>query len=118
MGQIGVNVKDFARAVEFYRDKLELPLLFSTGNLAFFYCNGVLLLLSLPENEDFNHPSSVIYFTVENINQSFEELLNKEVSFIDEPHLIAKMDNNETWMAFFKDTEGNTHALMSEVIYD
>ncbi len=37
------------------------------------------------------------------------------VTFIDEPHLIAKMGQTETWMAFFKDGEGNTHAIMSEV---
>jgi methylmalonyl-CoA/ethylmalonyl-CoA epimerase len=41
-------------------------------------------------------------------------LLRKEVTFIDEPHLIAKMGQTETWMAFFKDSEDNTHALMSE----
>jgi methylmalonyl-CoA/ethylmalonyl-CoA epimerase len=28
---------------------------------------------------------------------------------------VAKMGQTETWMVFFKDTEDNTHALMSEV---
>jgi len=32
-----------------------------------------------------------------------------------EPHLVAKMPDHELWMAFFKDTEGNFFALMSEV---
>jgi hypothetical protein len=35
--------------------------------------------------------------------------------FIDEPHIVAKMGQIETWMAFFKDGEDNTHAIMSEV---
>ncbi|HWL22222.1 MAG TPA: VOC family protein, partial [Ureibacillus sp.] len=28
---------------------------------------------------------------------------------------VAKVGQIETWMAFFKDTEENIHALMSEV---
>jgi methylmalonyl-CoA/ethylmalonyl-CoA epimerase len=114
IGQIAVPVKDFNRAVSFYEESLELPLLFNTGNLAFFDCDGVRLLLSLPETEQFANASSVLYFNVDDINESFEKLKVKGVSFIDEPHLVAKMDSTETWMAFFNDTEGNTHALMSE----
>ncbi|WP_053368525.1 VOC family protein [Bacillus sp. FJAT-27245] len=114
VGQIGVPIKDMERAVEFYKDKLGLTLLFTAGNLAFFDCGGLRLFLSPPENDEFAHSSSVVYFTVENINESYEGLRSKGVEFIDEPHLIAKMGQTETWMAFFKDTEGNTHALMSE----
>jgi methylmalonyl-CoA/ethylmalonyl-CoA epimerase len=29
--------------------------------------------------------------------------------------MIARMPDHELWMTFFKDTEGNTLALMSEV---
>ncbi|MEH7273557.1 VOC family protein [Neobacillus vireti] len=115
IGQIGVPVKDLERAIQFYKEKLGLPLLFTAGNLAFFESNGTRLLLSLPENEEFAKASSILYFQVEDIYASYEELSSKEVTFIDEPHLIAKMGQTETWMAFFKDDEGNTHALMSEI---
>lgn len=115
LGQIAVPVKDFDRGVHFYKEILNLPLLFSTGNLAFFDCNGVRLLLSINENDQFPDRSSVLYFQVADIKQSYEELLEKGVTFIDEPHLIAKIGNTETWMSFFNDTEGNIHALMSEV---
>jgi methylmalonyl-CoA/ethylmalonyl-CoA epimerase len=115
IGQIAVPVKDFDRGVQFYKEILNLPLLFNTGNLAFFDCNGVRLLLSINENEQFPDRSSVLYFQVEDIKQSYEELLEKGVTFIDEPHFIAKIGNTETWMSFFNDTEGNIHALMSEV---
>nr|WP_255473000.1 VOC family protein [Planomicrobium sp. CPCC 101079] len=115
IGQIGVPVKDFERAIRFYQGVLQLPLLFSTGTLAFFDCNGIRLLLSLPEKEEFAHASSILYFQVANIQEAYAEFTDKNVSFIDEPHLIAKMGETETWMAFFKDTEDNTHALMSEV---
>jgi methylmalonyl-CoA/ethylmalonyl-CoA epimerase len=39
----------------------------------------------------------------------------KGVEFLDEPHLIAKLPDHELWMAFCRDSEGNTLALMSEV---
>lgn len=114
VGQIAVPVKNLDQAVKFYKEKLGLPHLFSSNGLAFFDCNGLRLLLSVPEKEEFAQSSSIIYFQVENIHAAYEELLHKEVSFIDEPHLIAKMGQTETWMAFFKDSEDNTHALMSE----
>lgn len=113
VGQIAVPVTDLDRAVSFYKEKLGLPLLFTSNGLAFFNCNGIRLLLSVPETEEFSS-SSVIYFQVENIREAYEDLLRKQVLFIDEPHLIAKMGLTETWMAFFKDSENNTHALMSE----
>ncbi|MCP3739644.1 VOC family protein [Rossellomorea sp. BNER] len=115
VGQIGVPVKDLNKAIPFYKEVLGLPLLFNTDNMAFFECNGLRLLLSLPEKEEFSHSSSVLYFQIENIKEKYEELVEKGVTFIDEPHLVAKMGQTETWMTFFKDTEGNTHALMSEV---
>lgn len=115
IGQIAVPVKDFDRGVQFYKDILGLPLLFNTGSLAFFDCNGVRLLLSINENDQFPDRSSVLYFQVEDIKQSFEDMIKKGVTFIDEPHLIAKIGNTETWMTFFNDTEGNIHALMSEI---
>ena len=115
IGQIAVPIKNVERAIEFYKEVLELPLLFITENMAFFDCNGQRLLLSLPEKDEFANSSSVIYFQVEDIKKSVEKLIEKGVSFIDQPHVVAKMGNTETWMTFFKDTEGNTHALMCEV---
>lgn len=115
VGQIGIPVKDINRAVDFYQEKLGLQLLFNTGRLAFLDCDGLRIMLTLPEADEFDHPSSVIYFTVENIQDSFADLKQKDVTFIDEPHVVGKMGQTEIWMAFFKDTEGNTHAIMSEV---
>ncbi|MEC5424061.1 VOC family protein [Virgibacillus sp. C22-A2] len=115
IGQIGVPVKDVERAIHFYRDLLGLKLLFNTDNMAFFQCNDIRLLLSLPEKEEFAKTSSVIYFQVDNIEESYDDLNQKGVPFTGEPHRIAKIKETETWMAFFKDSEDNTLALMSEV---
>jgi len=53
IGQIGIPVKNLDRAIPFYQEQLGLPLLFNNDTMAFFDCNGVRLLLSIPENEQF-----------------------------------------------------------------
>ncbi|MEX3746610.1 MULTISPECIES: VOC family protein [Lysinibacillus] len=115
VGQVGIPVKKLDKAIHFYQEILGLSLLFNTDSMAFFDCNGLRLLLSLPEKDEFTYASSVIYFQVENISKTYEDLVRKEVTFIDEPHVVAKMGQTETWMVFFKDSEDNTHALMSEI---
>jgi predicted enzyme related to lactoylglutathione lyase len=115
IGQIAVNVKDVTRAVAFYKDVIGLPLLFESNGLAFFQCGETRLLLSLPEKEEFNHPSSVLYFKADKLSSTVMSMQEAGAEFIDEPHMVGKMGDIEIWMAFFKDGEGNTHAVMSEV---
>jgi len=116
IGQIAVNVHDVDRATAFYRDTLELKLLFKAPpGLAFFDCGGVRLMLSRPEKPEFDHPGSILYFAVPDIQAAHARMKDKGVHFEDEPHLIAKMSDHDLWMAFFRDTEGNLMGLMSEV---
>lgn len=115
LGQISVNVHEQDRAVAFYRDILGLPLLFSTGHLSFFNCGGVRLMLTPPEKPEFDHPGSILYFVVPDIEGAYRQLTAKDVKFEDKPHLIAKLPDHDLWMTFFRDSEGNLLALMSEV---
>ena len=114
IGQIAINVQDLQRAVAFYRDKLGLSLLYEFPGLAFFDCGGVRLMLSLPETAEYDHPGSVLYFRVDDIEQAYAQLKERGVTFRDQPHLIARMPDHELWMTFFNDSEGNTLALMAE----
>jgi methylmalonyl-CoA/ethylmalonyl-CoA epimerase len=116
LGQIAVVVQDLDRAVAFYRDTLGLRFLFQAPpKLAFFDCGGVRLMLDVPEEEEFKHPASILYHKVDDIQGTWAALRGRGVDFRDEPHLVARMPDHELWMAFFRDTEGNTLALMSEV---
>ena len=115
IGQVSVNVHDVGRAVAFYKDVLGMKLLFEVPGMAFFDCGGVRLMLSLPESPRFDHPGSVLYYKVEDIRAVHRALAGRGVVFEGEPHLIARMPDHELWMGFFKDTEDNTLALMSEV---
>lgn len=115
IGQIAVPVHDLDRAVAFYRDTLGLPFLFRPSpTLAFFDCGGVRLMIDIPDPE-FDHPASIIYYRVADIEAACSTLKARNVRFDSEPHLIARMPDHELWMAFFRDPEDNVLALMSEV---
>jgi predicted enzyme related to lactoylglutathione lyase len=112
--QISMTVHDLDRATRFYRDLLGLPFLFAAPpRLAFFDCSGVRLMLSTPEPQ-FDHPGSVLYFAVDDIREVYASLRARGVEFGGEPHKIATLADREVWLAEFRDTEGNTLALMSE----
>ena len=116
IGQIAINAHDVERAAGFYQDAMGLKLLFKAGpGLAFFDCGGVRLMLTRPEKPEFDHPSSILYFSVPDIRAAHAAMKEKGVKFEDEPHLIAKMPDHELWMTFFRDSEGNLLGLMSEV---
>lgn len=115
IGQIAINVHDVPRAVSFYRDALGLPLLFEVPpKMAFFACGPVRLMLSTPETADVDHPGSILYYVVDDIEASHTAMSGRGVPFVDAPHLIARMPDHELWMSFFKDPDGNLGALMCE----
>ena len=115
IGQISMIARDLERAITFYRDALGLPFLFKAPpQLAFFDCAGVRLLVDVPQDKEFDHPGSILYFAVDDIRAMHQLLVSRGVTFRDEPHVIARLPDREVWMAFFDDTEGNTLALMSE----
>ncbi len=115
LGQIAVTARDLDRATAFYRDILGLRFLFRAPNLAFFDCDGVRLMLGVPKQAAFDHPSSILYFSVGDLESAYAVLAARGVTFTDRPHLVATMPDHELWMAFFTDSEGNMLALMSEV---
>ena len=115
IGQIAINVNDTNRAVEFYRDTLGLAHLFTAGQLAFFDCGGIRLMLSPPDKPEFDHPSSIVYFKVDDIQSAHQQLLQKNVKMEDKPHMVARMPDHELWLNAFRDSENNLMCLMSEV---
>ena len=114
--QIAINVQNLRRAIEFYRDKLGIKFLFQAGDkLAFLDCGGVRLMLDIPEDERLQHPSSIVYFNVSDIQAAHKDLAGRGVKFENAPHCIARLPGREVWLNEFNDGEGNVMALMSEV---
>jgi catechol 2,3-dioxygenase-like lactoylglutathione lyase family enzyme len=116
IAQIAINVHDLPRAVAFYRDVLGMHHLFDAGSrLSFFACGGIRLMLSLPEKPEFDHPASVLYYMVADLQLTYEGLAASGVKFEQKPTLVAPMPDHDLWMAFFRDSENNPLALMAEV---
>ena len=115
LGQIHVSVGDIDRAVAFYRDTLGIPFLFQVPGqpMAFFDLDGVRLYLGVPESESFRSRGA-LYFRVDDLDEAVSTLRERGVEFMDEPHLIAEMDDHDLWMAFCRDPDGNNLGLMEE----
>ena len=114
IGQIAVAVHDVDRAEAFYQDTLGLRKLYRFGDLTFFDCAGVRLLLEKAAHPENAVHGGTIYFACADIALAVRELRRRGVVFTSPPHRIAEMDDHDLWMAFFEDPDGNSLALMHE----
>jgi methylmalonyl-CoA/ethylmalonyl-CoA epimerase len=115
IGQIFIRVRQLDRAIAFYRDVLGLPFLFTAPPaMAFFACGGVRLLLGPAEDARFDHPASIIYYAVQDIEATAAALERRGAVFERAPHLVHRAAGMELWIGFLQDSEGNTLAIMEE----
>lgn len=112
LGQIALPVTDVDRAEAFYEKTLGLRRLYRFGDLTFFDCAGVRLLLE--KVRDVEGARGCLYFRCADIALAVAELTTRGVVFDSKPHLIARMEDHDLWMAFFSDPDGHTLALMQE----
>lgn len=113
--QVGLYVSNLERAINFYRNLLEIePIaIFDPPGFAFFDLEGVRLFL------DVNAPKSAVYLEVKDVRGEIETLRSRGVRIVNEPHIvfpdpdgIFDQPGNE-WLAFIEDSEGNMIGLMS-----
>jgi methylmalonyl-CoA/ethylmalonyl-CoA epimerase len=114
LAQVAVTFRDVPRAVAWYRDVLGLPLVFETNGMAFFAMGDVRLMMTTPEQPEHDHPASVLYFRVANIDEAYATLASYGAAFEDTPHLIGKMGNTEIWMCFLRDPEEHLIGITEE----
>jgi len=114
IGQISLPVTDTDRSEAFYGTVLGLRKLYRFGDLAFFDCAGVRLMLEKVRDPGDLVPRGCIYFRCADIALAVAELEKRGLAFTSRPHRIAKMDDHDLWMAFFEDPDGHTLALMQE----
>ena len=112
IGQIALGVSDVDRAEAFYGQALGLRKLFRFGDLCFFDCAGVRLLVE--KSAEPRKSASVLYFRCADIALARRELEGRGVAFADQPHRIAPMEDHDLWMTFFTDPDGHVLALMME----
>jgi methylmalonyl-CoA/ethylmalonyl-CoA epimerase len=116
--QIAQHASDLRRAAEFYAALLgaEARALFDPPGLLFFDLDGVRLLLEA------GAPSSLLYLSVPDVRTSVEELRDRGVEIVAAPQVIFSHTGDELgpagtdeWMAFIRDSEGNTVGLVSQL---
>jgi catechol 2,3-dioxygenase-like lactoylglutathione lyase family enzyme len=116
LAQVSMLCRTASATEAWYRDVLRLPHVFTFGPLVFFDLHGTRLYFrEVPEKEF--RPSSILYFTVEDINAATDLLKGRGVKFQGAPHMIYKDDATgvEEWFSFFEDPDGNTLALLAKV---
>ncbi|WP_251039541.1 VOC family protein [Arthrobacter sp. ISL-72] len=116
--QIAQHASNLRRAAEFYSALLgtEALALFDPPGLLFFDLDGVRLLLEA------GAPSSLLYLSVPDVRTSVQELRGRGVEIVAEPHVIFSHTDGhlgpagtDEWMAFIRDSEGNTVGLVSQL---
>jgi methylmalonyl-CoA/ethylmalonyl-CoA epimerase len=114
IGQIALPVLDTGRAEVFYETVIGLRKLYRFGDLSFFDCAGVRLLLERAKDPPGFRPQGCLYFRCADIALTVAELERRGVTFTHGPHLVAAMEDHDLWMAFFNDPDGHTLAVMQE----
>jgi methylmalonyl-CoA/ethylmalonyl-CoA epimerase len=112
IGQIALPVSNTDRSEAFYADVVGLRKLYRFGDLVFFDCAGVRLMLEKAREPIASQ--QCIYFRCADIALAVQELEQRGVTITHRPHLIARMDDHDLWMAFFADPDGHTLAVMQE----
>ncbi|MCU1566056.1 MAG: methylmalonyl-CoA epimerase [Pseudarthrobacter sp.] len=119
--QIAQHAEDLDRAAEFYSALLGTApsAVFEPPGLLFFDLDGVRLLLER------GAPPSVIYLNVPDVRSRVAELEAAGVEVVGPPHVIFHHDDarlgpagTDEWMAFIRDSEGNTVGLVSHTSDD
>ena len=114
IGQIALPVADTARSEAFYEQVVGLRKLYRFGDLSFFDCAGVRLMLDKSANPDDIFSRGCIDFRCADIALTVDVLRRQGVTITSGPHLIARMDDHDLWMAFFNDPDGHALAVMQE----
>jgi len=113
--QIAQHAQDLERAIRFYRDVVGLRFVasFDPPGLAFFDVDGVRLLLEQAA------PSALVYLAVDDLVASVDRMRVAGAEVVGEPALVHRdaegtfgPAGGEEWMAFIRDSESNTVALV------
>ena len=114
VAQVAVTITNIDASTNFYRDTLGLNHMFTAGNMAFFDCGNLRLLLGLAEDGKQATGGSVLYFRVSDIEAAHNALVANEVQIERPPTATHRTEEYELWLAFFRDPDGNLLALFEE----
>ena len=109
ISNIMLGVRDLARAVAFYRDKLGLTIQFEIPGFAFLNAGGVTLCLSEPLARALAKPTDALagvtelVFAVDDVQDAFDALSRRQIAFTHAPQNVT----GSQWAANFEDPDGH-----------
>ena len=113
--QIALTTRNVARLAAFYRDVVGLKPLFDAGpSLSFLDAGGVRLMISAPSQPELDHPASILYYRVQDIDAAHAAMKSRGAREERAPGLTARMPDHELWTSFLRDPDGNLFSLMCE----
>ena len=116
IGQIAITVSSIEKTLPFYQDVLGLDFLFSAGpDLAFLQSGETRIMLSTPQGGGAEiGKNSVLYFTVEGIEDAYKAMVERGGEGERGPQMAADMGDTQLWLAFLRDPDRNLIGLMEE----
>jgi methylmalonyl-CoA/ethylmalonyl-CoA epimerase len=117
IGQIAITVTDLEKSRDFYWNRLGMKFLFDAGNMAFFECGAIRFMIGTAPHA-VQPGATIIYFRVDDIHLAHAALVAKGIEFTQKPHLVARMQEHDLWMAFLADPDQNPIGLMCELKRD
>jgi methylmalonyl-CoA/ethylmalonyl-CoA epimerase len=114
IGQIALPVRDVDRSEAFYEQALGLRKLFRFGDLSFFDCAGVRLLIDKAHDPADFKPQGLHLFPLRRHRAGGDRAraARRRLHLRSAPD--RQDDDHDLWMAFFTDPDGHTLALMQE----
>ncbi len=105
IGMVMLGVRNLARSVEFYRDRLGLKVTSATEGFAFLDSGGATLCLSQPLGRGAERldGATEVVFSVDGVREAFQALRQKGVEFFQEPRNVT----GTMWAANFRDPDGH-----------
>lgn len=115
IGQVAIAITHYDDSLHFYHNVLGLELLFEAQHgLAFLQCGDIRLMLTTLQGDQSDHRTSVIYYKVDDLEQTVALLKNQKVAIEQEAQHVASMKDHELWVAFIRDPDDNLIGLMAE----
>ena len=110
MSYVMLGVSDLTKSVSFYRDVLGLKVTGQVeGEFVFFETGGSvqLALRKLASPRSVNPGATEFVFEVQDINETYEELKQKGISFTQEPRAVTENESTELYATDCRDPDGH-----------
>jgi len=113
VGQVILPVKDLAKSISFYQEKLEMKIKYTIpGEFAFFDGGGVELALRQSDRRDPPDLTEIV-LQVPDVRSAFEALTARGISFSYPPRAVTSDGSSELFATDFRDPDGHVLSITS-----